>query len=240
MSPHELLLQSFHAALGAADPLKIIPAHLPAPPKGRTLVVGAGKAAAAMAKAVEDHWPVDKPLEGLVITRYGHSLPTKKILVIEAGHPVPDESGEQAAREIFNAVKSLGENDLLLALISGGGSSLMSLPVSGVSMADLKSATKDLLNCGATIQEINTIRKHLSLIQGGQLAAACKAPVCALMISDVTGDEPTFIASGPCAPDPTTYADALGVLARYKISARPSIQNHLAKGARGDIAETPK
>jgi glycerate 2-kinase len=240
MTNRELLLQSFQAALAAADPLKIVPAHLPAPPKGRTLVVGAGKAAASMAKAVEDHWPADKPLEGLVITRYGHSLPTKKIRAIEAGHPVPDESGEQAAREIFEAVKSLGKNDLLLALISGGGSSLMSLPVAGVSMADLKAVTKDLLNCGATIQEINTIRKHLSLIQGGQLAAACKAPVCALMISDVTGDEPTFIASGPCAPDPTTYADAIDVLARYKISAPASIQNHLTKGARGDIAETPK
>jgi glycerate 2-kinase len=237
---HELLMQSFQAALAAADPLKIIPLHLPAPPVGKTLVIGAGKAAASMAKAVEDHWPADKPLEGLVITRYGHSLPTKKIRVVEAGHPVPDENGEQAAREIFEAVKSLGENDLLLALISGGGSSLLSLPVVGVSMADLKSVTKDLLNCGATIQEINTIRKHLSLIQGGQLAAACKAPVCALMISDVTGDEPTFIASGPCAPDPTTYADALDVLARYGITAPQSIQNHLATGARGDIAETPK
>ena len=176
MTTRELLLQSFQAALAAADPLKIVPAHLPPPPKGRTLVVGAGKAAASMAKAVEDHWPADQSLEGLVITRYGHSLPTKKIRVIEAGHPVPDESGEQAAREIFDAVKSLGENDLLLALISGGGSSLMSLPVAGVSMTDLKTVTKDLLNCSATIQEINTIRKHLSLIQGGQLAAACKAP----------------------------------------------------------------
>ncbi|MEY4730366.1 MAG: putative hydroxypyruvate reductase [Pseudomonadota bacterium] len=240
MNNRELLLQSFQAALAAADPLKIVPAHLPAPPKGKTLIVGAGKAAASMAKAVEDNWPADKPLEGLVITRYGHSLPTKKIRVIEAGHPVPDESGEQAAKEIFNAVKSLGENDLLLALISGGGSSLMSLPVAGVSMADLKTVTKDLLNCGATIQEINTIRKHLSLIQGGQLAAASKAPVCALLISDVTGDEPTFIASGPCAPDPTTYADAIDVLARYKIIAPTNVQYHLTKGTRGDIAETPK
>ncbi len=245
MTNRKLLLQSFQAALAAADPLKIVPQHLPAPPKGRTLVVGAGKAAASMARAVEDHWPTDKPLEGLVITRYGHSLSPenaigKKIRVIEAGHPVPDESGEQAAREIFDAVKSLGENDLLLALISGGGSSLMSLPVVGVGMTDLKSVTKDLLNCGATIQEINTVRKHLSLIQGGQLAAASKAPVCALLISDVTGDEPTFIASGPCAPDPTTYADAIDVLARFKVSAPTSIQNYLAKGARGDIAETPK
>jgi glycerate 2-kinase len=237
---HDLLMQSFQAALVAADPLKIIPLHLPAPPSGKTLVIGAGKAAASMAKAVEDHWPADKPLEGLVITRYGHSLPTKKIRVVEAGHPVPDENGEQAAREIFEAVKSLSENDLLLALISGGGSSLLSLPVVGVSMANLKAVTKDLLNCGATIQEINTIRKHLSLIQGGQLAAACKAPICALLISDVTGDEPTFIASGPCAPDPTTYADALDVLARYDITAPQSIQSHLAKGARGNVAETPK
>ncbi|MGB9151400.1 MAG: glycerate kinase [Burkholderiales bacterium] len=240
MNNRELLLQSFFAALGSADPLMIIPHHLPRPPKGKTLVVGAGKAAAAMAKAVENHWPADQALEGLVITRYGHSLPTAKIRVIEAGHPVPDESGEQAARELLRAVQSLGDDDLLLALISGGGSSLMSLPCAGISMADLKAVTKDLLNCGATIQEINTVRKHLSLIQGGQLAATCKAPVCALMISDVTGDEPTFIASGPCAPDPTTYADALDVVARYKISAPTSIQNHLAQGARGAIAETPK
>ncbi|HWN30158.1 MAG TPA: DUF4147 domain-containing protein, partial [Burkholderiales bacterium] len=186
--PRKLLLGSFKATLAAADPLQIVPHHLPKPPKGRTLVVGAGKAAASMASAVEKHWPKNKPLSGLMITRYGHGLPTKRIKVIEAGHPIPDASGEAAAKEIFEEVKKLAPDDLLLALISGGGSSLLSLPVAGLEMADLKAVTKELLLCGATIQEINTVRKHLSAIQGGRMAAACKAPVLALVISDVTGD----------------------------------------------------
>lgn len=240
MNPRQLLLESFHAAVGAADPLKILPAHLPSPPKGRTLVVGAGKAAASMALAVEQHWPADAPLEGLVITRYQHGLPTKRIKVIEAGHPVPDESGEQAAREILRLAKTLGPDDLLLALISGGGSSLLALPVEGVSMAELKATTKELLRSGAPIQAMNTVRKHLSVVQGGQLAAATKARVLALIVSDVTGDDPTHIASGPCSPDPTTYQDALDIFTRYEVNAPQKVVDHLRRGAAGEIAETPK
>jgi glycerate 2-kinase len=240
IEPRQLLRKAFDAAVAAADPLKIVPAYLPAPPSGKTLVIGAGKAAASMAKAVEDHWPQDKPLEGLVITRYGHGSPTARIRVIEAGHPVPDEAGEAAAREIFARVKQLTREDLLLALVSGGGSSLLSLPVEGLSMAELKAITKSLLMCGASIQEINTVRKHLSAIQGGRLAAVCKSPVRALVISDVTGDDPTHIASGPCAPDPTTYSDALRLLRHYKIDEPRAALEILRAGERGERAETLK
>jgi hydroxypyruvate reductase len=168
-----------------------------------------------MALAVERHF--SSGVQGVAITRYGHGLPTKHIKVVEAGHPVPDEAGHAAARELLEAVKKLGKDDLLLALLSGGGSSLLSLPAPGVSMAQLKQLTGQLLKSGATIQEINTVRKHLSAIAGGRLAAASGAPVVALIISDVTGDDPTHIASGPCAADPTTIADAKAVLARYRI-----------------------
>lgn len=222
----ELLLESFRVAVAAADPLRILGAHLPRPPRGRTFVAAAGKAAASMALAVEQHWPF--ALEGIALTRYGHGLPTKRIRVIEAGHPVPDEAGEQAAREILQRTKELNEKDLLLALLSGGGSSLLSLPAEGVSMAELKAVTARLLRSGATIQEINTVRKHLSAIQGGRLAAASRAPVLALIVSDVTGDDPTHIASGPCAPDPTTSEDANAVVAKYGIEFR------------GPFSETPK
>jgi hydroxypyruvate reductase len=193
-----------------------------------------------MALAVEQHWPADAPLDGLVITRYRHGLLTNRIKVIEAGHPVPDESGEKAAAEILRQVKRLGSDDLLLALVSGGGSSLLSLPADGISMDDLKATTKALLRCGAPIQEMNAVRKHLSAIQGGRLAAACKAPILALTVSDVTGDDPTHIASGPCAPDPTTYQDTLDILTRYEIDAPRSVMNRLERGAHGEIAETPK
>jgi hydroxypyruvate reductase len=240
MSPRELLLGSFQAALAVADPLKIVPRHLPQPPKGRTLVVGAGKAAAAMALAVEQNWPAGAPLDGLVVTRYRHGQLTNRITVIEAGHPVPDESGEQAAHEILRRVKALGADDLLLVLVSGGGSALLSLPAQGVSMADLKATTRELLRSGAPIQEMNTVRKHLSAIQGGQLAGACRAPALALVISDVTGDDPTHIASGPCAPDPTTYHDALAVLKRYGVKPPKAVAEHLTRGANGVIPETPK
>ena len=236
----ELLTGSFAAAVAAADPLRILPAHLPPPPKGRTLVVGAGKAAASMALAVEQFWPAGAPLDGLVITRYRHGLLTNRITVIEAGHPVPDAAGEQAAAEILKKVRALTPQDLLLVLVSGGGSSLLSLPAEGISMADLKQVTKQLLHSGAPIQAMNTVRKHLSLIQGGRLAAASRAPVLALVISDVTGDDPTHIASGPCAPDPTTYQDAIAILDRYGVQPPPSIAAHLARGASGEIAETPK
>lgn len=239
MSPRELLLASFQAALAAADPLKIVPQHLPKPPKGKTLVVGAGKAAAAMALAVEQNWPANAPLDGLVITRYQHGLLTNRITVIEAGHPVPDESGEKAAQEILRRVKNLTPNDLLLALVSGGGSALLSLPAEGISMAELKATTRELLRSGAPIQEMNVVRKHLSAIQGGKLAAATRAPVLALIISDVTGDDPTHIASGPCAPDPTTYQDALDILERHEVKAPKAVVEHLARGAKGEIPETP-
>jgi glycerate 2-kinase len=240
MSPRDLLLASFHAALAAADPLKIVPEHLPKPPKGRTLVVGAGKAAASMALAVEQQWPAQAALDGLVITRYQHGLLTNRIAVVEAGHPVPDESGEKAAHEILRRVKSLTPDDLLLVLVSGGGSALLSLPAEGIAMADLKATTRDLLKSGAPIQDMNTVRKHLSAIHGGRLATASRAPVVALIISDVTGDDPTHIASGPCAPDPTTYGDALDVFERYGVRAPKAIADHLARGAKGDIPETPK
>ena len=240
IDPRALLLESFRAAVAAADPLVIVPSHLPPPPRGRTLVIGAGKAAASMAAAVERHWPRDAALSGLVITRYAHSVPTERIRVVEAGHPVPDESGEVAAREILAQVGTLGEDDLLLALVSGGGSSLLSLPAGSVSMADLKEVTRQLLMCGAAIQEINVVRKHLSAIQGGHLAAACRAPILALVISDVTGDDPTHIASGPCAPDPSTYDEAIGILRKYAVPPPESVRKHLDSGARGIVAETPK
>ncbi|MGB5081320.1 MAG: glycerate kinase [Burkholderiales bacterium] len=240
MDPRALLIQSFEAAIAAVDPLEILPGHLPAPPSGKTLVVGAGKAAASMALAVEKHWPPEAPLEGLVITRYRHALPTRRIRVIEAGHPVPDESGLGAAKEILRRVAGLGRGDLLLALVSGGGSALLSLPVQGIGMEALRATTKALLGSGAPIQDINVVRKHLSAIQGGRLAAACGAPVLALIVSDVTGDDPTHIASGPCAPDPSTYRDALDVIERHGIAADPAIRAHLERGVRGEIPETPK
>jgi hydroxypyruvate reductase len=221
-----LLEESFRAAVAAADPLRILAPQLPPPPKGRIFVAAAGKAAASMALAVERH--MDCPLEGIAITRYGHAVPTQRIRVVEAGHPVPDEAGHAAAQELLERVKKLEKDDLLLALLSGGGSSLLSLPAPGVSMTELKSITAQLLKSGATIQEINTVRKHLSAIAGGRLAAACRAQVIALIISDVTGDDPTHIASGPCAPDPTTIEDAKAVLAKYGIEFR------------GPFSETPK
>jgi glycerate 2-kinase len=241
MDPRELLLGSFHAAVGAADPLKVLPQHLPAPPEGRTLVVGAGKAAASMALAVEQHWPKDAPLEGLVLTRYGHGVPLlRRIKVIEAGHPVPDAAGEAAAREVLRQVEALAPDDLLLALVSGGGSALLALPAEGMAAEALRATTRELLRSGAPIEDMNTVRKHLSSIHGGRLAAACQAKVLALIISDVTGDDPTHIASGPFAPDPTTYRDALEILDRYGVNSSASVKGHLERGVRTEIPETPK
>lgn len=193
-----------------------------------------------MALAVERHWPQDKTLFGIALTRYGHALPLERIRWVEAGHPVPDEAGEQAAREMLGAARAIKPMDLLLALVSGGGSALLSLPVQGVSIADLRAVTRELLLCGADIQEINTVRKHLSQIQGGRLAAACKAPVRTLIISDVTGDDPTHIASGPCAPDPTTFQDAVDVLNRFDVKPPSAVLEHLIAGLRGQREETPK
>ena len=193
-----------------------------------------------MALAVERHWPADRKLFGIALTRYGHALPLERIRWVEAGHPVPDEAGEQAAREMLGAARAIKSVDLLLALISGGGSALLSLPSDGISIADLRTVTRDLLHSGATIQEINTVRKHLSLIQGGRLAAACKAPLLALIISDVTGDDPTHIASGPCAPDPSTFQDAVDVLNRFDVKPPRAVLKHLIAGLRGEREETPK
>ena len=237
----QLLRASFAAAVAAADPLKIVADHLPPPPKsGKTLVVGAGKAAASMAAAVEAAWPADAPLSGIVITRYAHGLPLKRIECIEAGHPVPDQAGEQAAQDILNRVLALGPQDQLIVLVSGGGSSLLALPVDGVSMADLKELTQQLLRSGAPITDMNIVRKHLSKIQGGHLALASRAPVCGLVISDVVGDDPSAIASGPCSADPSTYGDAVEVLRRWGVTPPDSIARHLQAGAGSQIAETPK
>ena len=228
MNPRELLIASFHAAVAAADPAQRVPPHLPPPPRGRTLVVGGGKAAASMAVAVEAHWPASAPLSGLVVTRYRHGLPTRRIEVVEASHPLPDGRGEAAALRMLELAGRLGEDDLLLALISGGGSSLLAAPVAGVSLKALRQLTKALLAAGATIQDINTVRKHLTRLSGGQLARAANgARVLALIISDVVGDDPTHIASGPCAPDPTSCADALVVLTRFGIVPPASILDHL-------------
>lgn len=236
----EILQESYAAAVAAADPLKIIRGHLPSPPRGKTLVVGAGKAAASMAAAVEQAWPDSSPLEGLVITRYAHGLPLRRLQCIEAGHPVPDSAGEKAAEEILARVKALGPDDLLIALVSGGGSSLLALPVDGVSMSDLKALTAALLKSGAPITDMNVVRKHLSKIQGGQLALASQAPVLALVISDVVGDDPSAIASGPCSADPSTYAEAIDILQRWSVVPPASIEAHLHAGQQGRLPETPK
>ncbi|NMM26374.1 MAG: glycerate kinase [Glaciimonas sp.] len=242
MNPRQLLIDSFHAAVAAADPRRVVAQFLPSPPPspGRTLVVGAGKAAASMARAVELAWPAEAPLEGVVVTRYGHGMPTERIRVIEAGHPVPDAAGEGAAVEILAQVRALTPIDHLIVLVSGGGSSLLSLPVAAVPMADLKTVTKALLHSGAPITEMNVVRKHLSQIQGGRLAAACQAPITALIVSDVTGDDPSAIASGPTCADASTYQDALDILSRYAVSAPASVLAHLQAGVRGTIDETPK
>jgi len=237
----DLLKASFAAAVAAADPLQMLAQHLPQAPR-RALVVGAGKAAASMAVAVERAWS-DVELDGLVITRYAHGLPTRRIRVIEAGHPVPDAAGEAAAAEILARASSLQAGDLLLVLVSGGGSSLLSLPVVDVSMEDLKRVTRDLLASGAPIEQMNVVRKHLSRVAGGHLATAATArgaTVVALIISDVTGDAPADIASGPCAADPSTYADATSVLRRWNVTPPASVASWLARGERGEIDETPK
>lgn len=232
-----LLRAMFDAAVGAAHPSVCLPAFLEkiAPPKGRTIVVGAGKAAASMAAAVEAHWP--HPIEGLVVTRYEHGAPTSKIEVIEASHPVPDAAGRAAAGRILAKVQGLTEDDLVLALISGGGSALMALPADGVSLEEKQAVNKALLKSGATISEMNCVRKHLSAIKGGRLArAAAPAKVVALMISDVPNDDLSVIASGPTVPDSTTRQDALAVIAKYKIDAPAAVLAYLST----DACETPK
>jgi hydroxypyruvate reductase len=233
-----LLRRMFDAAVRAAAPEVCLPVHLPPPPRGRTVVVGAGKGATAMARAVEDHWrgPLEC-LEGIVVTRYGHGAPTRCIEVVEAAHPVPDAAGRDAARRILERVRGLRPDDLVLCLISGGGSALLALPAEGVALDDKRAVTGALLRSGATIHEINTVRKHLSAIKGGRLAAAAHpAPLLALVISDVPGDDLSVIASGPTVPDPSTYADARAVLAKYGITPPAAIARRLAEAA----DETPK
>jgi hydroxypyruvate reductase len=240
-SAESLLRASFDAAVAAADPLQMLAQHLPRAPQ-RALVVGAGKAGASMALAVERAWS-EVELDGLVITRYAHGLPTRRIRVIEAGHPVPDAAGEAAAAEILARASALQAGDLLLVLVSGGGSSLLSLPVADVPMDDLKRVTRDLLASGAPIEQMNIVRKHLSRVAGGHLATSATArgaTVVALIISDVTGDAPADIASGPCAADPSTYTDATAVLRRWNVTPPASVAAWLARGERGEIAETPK
>lgn len=233
--PEALLRAFFDAAVGSAMPADRLRRLLPPPPKGRTVVVGAGKGAAAMAAIVEEAW--NGPLDGLVVTRYGHGLPTRRIEVIEAGHPNPDEASQAAARRVLEMADGLTADDLLLCLISGGGSALMALPAPGLSLKDKQGLTKDLLRCGATIAEINCLRKHLSAIKGGRLAAAAApAQVMALLVSDVPGDDPSVIASGPTVPDPTTFADARAVIAKYGLTPPDHVLRHLAEGA----DETPK
>jgi hydroxypyruvate reductase len=216
----------FDAAVATASPDKAVPANLPPPPEGRTIVVGAGKAAAAMARAVEAHWPADMPLAGLVVTRYGHGVgPLRRIEVVEAAHPVPDVAGQKAAARILELVRGLGPDDLALCLISGGGSALLSLPARGITLADKQAVNKGLLMSGASIGEMNCVRKHLSAIKGGRLAvAAAPARVVSLIISDVPGDDPSVIASGPTTPDSTTREEAKAVLKRHGIVAPLSVQ----------------
>jgi glycerate 2-kinase len=235
LQPRQLLLAMLQAAITAALPEHCVPPHLPSPPRGRTVVVGAGKASAAMARAVEDNWSGE--LSGLIVTRYGHAVPTRRIEIVEAAHPVPDAAGRVAAERILRMVEGLTEDDLVLCLISGGGSALLALPASGLTLEDKQAVNKALLRSGAAIGEMNCVRKHLSAIKGGRLAlAAAPARVVTLMISDVPNDDPAVIASGPTVADPTTAADALAILAKYRIDGPPSVLAHLRRGD----DETPK
>lgn len=234
-SPQHLLRALFTAALQAAQPGHNLAAFLPSPPRGRVVVVGAGKASAAMAQALEAHWP--GPLDGLVVTRSGFGAPCRRIEVVEASHPVPDQTGLDAARRILAMVSGLGPDDLVLCLMSGGGSSLLPLPADGVTLAEKQAVTRALLTSGAPIGDINCVRRHLSAIKGGRLAAACHpARVVSLLVSDVVGDYPADIASGPSVADITTCADALSVLDRYAIDVPAAVAGMLRSG-RGETVK---
>jgi glycerate 2-kinase len=233
--PEALLRRVFDAAVAAAAPARCVPERLPVPPKGKTVVVGAGKAVAAMAKAVEDHYPAE--VSGTVVTRYGHAGPTRCIEVLEAGHPTPDDAGVRASKRIMSLACGAGPDDLLLVLISGGGSALLTLPAPGITLADKKRVSEALIKSGATIDDINCVRKHMSAIKGGRLAAAAGAGrITNLLISDVAGDEPTVIASGPTVGDPSTLSDARKVLERYHIDIPQPVRAYLENPAH----ETPK
>ncbi|MES2715182.1 MAG: glycerate kinase [Pseudomonadota bacterium] len=225
----------FDAAIAAAQPALCVPRHLPAAPKGRLVVIGAGKASASMARAVEDHWP--GPLSGLVVTRYGYAVPCQRIEIVEAAHPVPDAAGEAAARRLLQVVEGLTEDDLVLCLISGGGSSLLPLALPGLTLADKQALNRALLASGASITEMNCVRRHLSAIKGGRLAAACApARVLNLLLSDVPSDDPIDIASGPTVADPTTCGDALDILRRYGIDVPPRALE-LLQGGEGETVK---
>ena len=240
--PREFLRALYDAAVARALPTQNTAPYLPAPPKGRTLVLGAGKAGGAMAAAVDALWPQGAPLSGLVVTRYHHVPPAYKakpgrIEVVEASHPVPDAAGERAAQRILELTQGLTADDLVLCLVSGGASALLSLPAPGLSLEDKRAINKALLASGAAIDEMNCVRKHLSAIKGGRLAARCApARVVTLLISDVPGDDPAVIGSGPTVPDPTTCADALRILQRYGLDIPPAARAGLGSGA----FETPK
>ncbi|GGX45830.1 glycerate kinase [Saccharospirillum salsuginis] len=224
-----LLTDMLDAALAVAQPDRCLRDYLPEPVKGRTLVIGAGKASAAMARALEQHWPGD--LEGLVVTRYGYAVPCERIEILEAAHPVPDQAGLDAAKRILDRVKGLTEDDQVIMLISGGGSALLPLPAEGISLEDKQSISQALLKSGATISEMNTVRRHLSAIKGGRLAAACHpAKVVNLLISDVPGDDPANIASGPTVGDATTCSDALAIVDHYDIHLPQRIRSGLESG----------
>jgi hydroxypyruvate reductase len=236
-----LLRDLFDAALAAARPATCLAPHIAElqPPAGKTVVIGAGKASAAMARAVEEQWPHD--LEGLVVTRYGYGEPCRRIEIVEAAHPVPDEKGRAAAGRILDCAKGRSPRDLVLCLISGGASALLALPAPGLALADKQAVNRALLKSGANIVEMNTVRKHLSAIKGGRLAIAAQpARVLSWLISDVPNDDPGVIGSGPTVADASTFADALSVLAKYRIDPPPAVRAHLEKGAAGGIEETPK
>ena len=228
-SPRALLLKMFEAAIESAQPGHCVPRHLPAPGKGRTIVIGAGKASSAMAQALENSWA--GPLSGLVVTRYGYAVPCERIEIVEAAHPVPDEAGLHAARRMMDMVSGLRADDTVICLISGGGSSLLPLPLDGITLEDKQAVNRALLASGATIGEMNCVRRHLSGIKGGRLAAACHpARVVTLLISDVPGDHPRDIASGPTVGDPSTCADALAIVRRYGIDLPPAVREVLESG----------
>ncbi len=230
MEPASLLRKMFDAAVEAAQPTHCIPLFLPSAPSGRTIVIGAGKASAEMARVLELHWPA--PLTGLVVTRYGYAAPCTRIEIIEAAHPVPDQAGMDAAQRILQLVQGLTADDLVICLISGGGSALMPLPAAGITLADKQAINKALLQCGASITEMNCVRRHLSAIKGGRLAAACfPARVVTLLISDVPGDDPIDIASGPTVGDATTCAQALDIVRRYGIPLPAAARAVLESGA---------
>jgi len=232
----DALRRLFAAAVASADPRAVLARHLPEPPRGRVLVLGAGKSAAVMAAAVEAAWP-EVPLSGLVVTRYGHGHPTRRIEVVEAAHPVPDEAGAAAARRMLDLAAGAGAEDLVLVLVSGGGSALTTLPAPGLTLADLIAVNRALLASGATIQEMNCIRRHLSAFSGGRLAAAAHpARLVTLAISDVPGDDPSVIASGPTVPDPSTFAEAREVVRRHGLVLPAAVVAHLERAEE----ETPK